>query len=221
MLDFGPPSPDPALRSKKAASTGHLDARGVEALTRAGKMRWDEVEQRNVAVEAPEGAAGGPQRAGIVGIRLDGAPNLAGKPAHVQRAMLDRREKMAAAQAQAKAELASRNEARQLEEAHFDSLKVVLEPRLKDWSEEYGKKKNIRALLAGMDRVIWPEANWQPISIADLLQARNVKRAYFKAARVVHPDKLVDLDYEKKFIGRRVFDALAQAYAEFENSGAM
>mmetsp|Transcript_12979 Transcript_12979/g.41144 ORF Transcript_12979/g.41144 Transcript_12979/m.41144 type:complete len:261 (+) Transcript_12979:174-956(+) len=80
-------------------------------------------------------------------------------------------------------------------------------------------KKNIRALLADMDKVMWPEANWQPISIADLIQPGKVKKAYYRASRYVHPDKLVGLTCEQRFIGQTVFDALSQAYAEFENAG--
>ena len=33
------------------------------------------------------------------------------------------------------------------------ALKAQLDPQLKQWSEDHGKKKNIRALLAGMDQV--------------------------------------------------------------------
>ena len=53
----------------------------------------------------------------------------------------------------------------------------------------------------------------------DLLDAKKVKRAYYKASRSVHPDKLVNLPVEQRFVGKRVFDALSQAYAEFEESG--
>ena len=49
---------------------------------------------------------------------------------------------------------------------------------------------------------------------------KKVKRAYYKASRFVHPDKLVNLSTEQKFIGKRVFDALSQAYADFENGNS-
>ena len=53
----------------------------------------------------------------------------------------------------------------------------------------------------------------------DLLEPKKVKRAYYKASRFVHPDKLVGLSVEQRFVGKRIFDALSQAYAEFEESG--
>ena len=151
------------------------------------------------------------------GITLDGPLNTAGKAAHVASAMRERRASMVANQAAAKEALRERAAAKASEEAAFDDLHVKLGPLLKAWSEDHGKKKNVRALLAGMDKVMWPESNWTPISIGDLLDPKKVKRAYYKASRFVHPDKLVNLTTEQKFIGKRVFDALSQAYADFEN----
>ena len=52
-----------------------------------------------------------------------------------------------------------------------------------------------------------------------MLEPKKVKRAYYKASRFVHPDKLVGLSVEQRFVGKRIFDALSQAYAEFEESG--
>lgn len=43
-----------------------------------------------------------------------------------------------------------------------------------------------------------------------------LKRYYFKASLVVHPDKVGDLGAEEKFIAARVFDALTLAK---ENAG--
>ena len=68
-------------------------------------------------------------------------------------------------------------------------------------------------------QVMWEGSGWKPISIGDLLEAKKVKRAYYKASRFVHPDKLVGLSVEQRFVGKRIFDALSQAYAEFEESG--
>jgi len=119
-------------------------------------------------------------------------------------------------QATAKEEIRRRNAEAAEHEKEMDRLRVVLGPKLKNWSEEFGKKKNIRALLAGMDKVMWPEANWKPISIGDLLQPAQVKKAYYKASRCCHPDKLVGLSLEQRFIGQTIFDALSQALVDFE-----
>ena len=142
--------------------------------------------------------------------------DLSSKAPEVAAAILGRRASLAAAQSDARAALKARSDAAAAEEAAFDELRGRLGAALKEWSEDHGKKKNVRALLAGMGKVMWPEANWTPISIGDLLDPKKVKRAYYKASRFVHPDKLVNLTTEQKFVGTRVFDALSQAYAEFD-----
>ena len=41
-----------------------------------------------------------------------------------------------------------REQKKKADEAEFDRLRALLGPKLKEWSEQYGKKKDIRALLA-------------------------------------------------------------------------
>mmetsp|Transcript_7792 Transcript_7792/g.10870 ORF Transcript_7792/g.10870 Transcript_7792/m.10870 type:complete len:381 (+) Transcript_7792:49-1191(+) len=143
--------------------------------------------------------------------------------ARMQQAIHERKQSLADTiadnQNQAKEEMRKRQEQEDEEQKECDRLRQTLGPKLKDWSEEFGRKKNIRALLAGMDKVMWAEANWKSISIADLLEPSKVKKAYYKASRYVHPDKLVGLSVEQRFIGKTIFDALTQAMTEFEQSG--
>ena len=120
---------------------------------------------------------------------MDGPLETEGKSEEVKQAMLKRRQSLAAAQFEAREELRRQTQSKLDEELAFEKLHLSHGPNLKQWSEEFGKKKNIRALLAGMDRVMWPTAKWGPISIGDLLDPKKVKRAYYKAARAVHPDK--------------------------------
>lgn len=44
-----------------------------------------------------------------------------------------------------------------------------------------------------------------------MLDDSKLKRYYFKASLVVHPDKVRELGVEEKFIAARVFDALTMA----------
>ena len=113
-----------------------------------------------------------------------------------------------------------REQKKKADEAEFDRLRALLGPKLKEWSEQYGKKKDIRALLAGMHNVMWEDSGWAPVSLADLLEPKKVRVQFLKASRKVHPDKLVNLDVEKRFIGKRVFDALSQAYTQFEEANS-
>jgi len=46
-----------------------------------------------------------------------------------------------------------------------------------------------------------------------------VHKVFKKATLVVHPDRTVNLDHEKRFIAKRVFDALNQAFGELNGAG--
>jgi hypothetical protein len=62
--------------------------------------------------------------------------------------------------------------------------------RVADWTD--GKKKNIRALLCSLDKVLWEgETKWKPVGMHDLVTADQVKKAFRKAVLVVHPDKVI------------------------------
>merc|ERR1712070_640521 len=100
--------------------------------------------------------------------------------------------------------------AKAAEEDSEMELRQRLDPMLKQWSEEYGQKKNIRALLAGLDQVmplVWPDKPFTPASMADLLDDAKVKKAYQKAVLKVHPDKVRRLPHENRFVAKRAFDA--------------
>ena len=207
VVDLGA-APEPP---KKNAQSLSQDT--VQQLVREGKMRWDDVDQRYVAVEVVEEA-----RIGIQAVSI-GNEDLSSKAPEVQQAILERRQALQDAQEEKRARLRAQRSAAESEADAQITLKAQLDPQLKRWSEDHGKKKNIRALLAGMDQVMWEGSGWKPISIGDLLEPKKVKRAYYKASRFVHPDKLVNLSVEQRFVGKRIFDALSQAYAEFEESG--
>lgn len=62
--------------------------------------------------------------------------------------------------------------------------------KIRDWTD--GKERNIRALLGSLNDVLWEGAEkWQQPRMADLLSAVQVKKSYYKACLVVHPDKQV------------------------------
>jgi cyclin G-associated kinase len=63
--------------------------------------------------------------------------------------------------------------------------------------------------------VLWEGNRWKAIGLGDVLTPAQVKLAYRKAMLVVHTDRCSGLDVEKKFIGKRVFEAINEAYTEF------
>jgi len=152
-----------------------------------------------------------------IGISLESsAVNVSGKSATVQAAVHARVNDMKKAQNAALQELRERERKAKAEEDAEDVVRRRLEPRIKAWSEEHGKKKQLRALLASLHIILWPEAKWKQVSIGDILDDKKARRCYLKATLKVHPDKTKDLDPEKRFIAKRVFDALSQAFTQFE-----
>ena len=192
---------------------------------------WDEVDQRWVVVEngatnvsgsvaAPPGQSSTPpsdEKNNIKGISLD-ASNAIGKSVHVQAAVNHRVNQMKVAQEKAKEELKQREEQKKLAENEEDEVRKRLEPKVKAWSEEHGKKKQLAALLSSLHIILWPEAEWKAVSLGDLLEDKKLRRCYLRASLKVHPDKTRDLDAEKRFLAKRIFDALSQAMTVYEDS---
>ena len=165
---------------------------------------------------APPGADSAIPKKKEVGISLDPA-NAVGKSAAVQAAVNGRVNEMRESQQKALDEIRNRKIQEEAAKEEEDVVRKRLEPRIKAWSEEHGKKKQLRALLASLHTILWPGANWKQISIGDVLDDAKVKKNFHKASRVVHPDKTHHLDAEKRFLAKRIFDALSQAKTEFDD----
>lgn len=143
--------------------------------------------------------------------------NAASKSHSVQAAVHKRVNEVRESQQKAIQEIKEREEKKKMDEAAEDEVRKRLEPKIKAWSEEHGKKKQLRALLGTLHTILWPEANWKPIGLGDLLDDKKCKLAFHKASRVVHPDKTHHLDAEKRFLAKRIFDALSQAKSQFDD----
>lgn len=98
-----------------------------------------------------------------------------------------------------------------------DEARKRLEPAVKAWSEEHGQKKQLRALLGSLHKILWPDAKWKPVSLGDILDHQKCSTCYKRAALVVHPDRTRGLNAVERFLSKRIFAALSQAKAEFDN----
>eukprot|EP00581_Thalassiosira_minuscula_P017548 CAMPEP_0183714550 /NCGR_PEP_ID=MMETSP0737-20130205/9028_1 /TAXON_ID=385413 /ORGANISM="Thalassiosira miniscula, Strain CCMP1093" /LENGTH=531 /DNA_ID=CAMNT_0025943495 /DNA_START=67 /DNA_END=1662 /DNA_ORIENTATION=- len=195
---------------------------------------WDDVDQRWVEGPVKNGeakASAAPSRSGSTVSNSNGGVDSAtssvkgislsrnsavGKSANVQAAVHARVNEMETSQQKAIAELRAREAQKANADAEEDVVRQRLEPKLRAWAEEHGKKKQLRALLANLHTILWEGSGWKQVSLADVLDDSKVKRVYHKASRVVHPDKTGHLDAEKRFVAKRVFDALTQAKVEFD-----
>ena len=190
---------------------------------------WDDVDQRWVEAGAQNGekkatattsinssTGVASTTAAVRGISLSRS-NAVGKSANVQNAVEARVNEMENSQQKAINELRTREAEKAKAESDEDVVRQRLEPKIKAWAEEHGQKKQLRALLANLHTILWEGSGWKQVSLADVLDDSKVKRVYFKASRVVHPDKTGHLDAEKRFIAKRVFDALTQAKVQWDN----
>ncbi|CAJ1940162.1 unnamed protein product [Cylindrotheca closterium] len=180
---------------------------------------WDDIDQRWVEAKpqtpAP-GAVATKPKGKVVGVKLDGSSGI-GKSVSVQAGVNKRVNEMKEAQQKALEEVREREAKKKRDEDEEDIVRKQLEPKIKAWAEEHGKKKQIRALLGTLHIILWPGAKWKQIGIGDLLEDKKVKRAFHKATLVVHPDKTHDLPPDQRFLAKRIFDALSQAKTEFDN----
>jgi hypothetical protein len=68
------------------------------------------------------------------------------------------------------------------------ALSESVDARIAAWRN--GKQDNLRALLGSLDSVLWPEAGWKKIGLAELVLPNKVKIQYMKGISKVHPDKV-------------------------------
>eukprot|EP00462_Mataza_sp_D1_P023188 CAMPEP_0175128836 /NCGR_PEP_ID=MMETSP0087-20121206/5146_1 /TAXON_ID=136419 /ORGANISM="Unknown Unknown, Strain D1" /LENGTH=593 /DNA_ID=CAMNT_0016410935 /DNA_START=56 /DNA_END=1834 /DNA_ORIENTATION=+ len=88
-----------------------------------------------------------------------------------------------------------------------------VDARLAAWEMRNGKKNDIRGLLSGLHTILWPEAKWKKVSLADMLDKKAVRKAYIAACRMLHPDKIPsDSSTENKLIGERAIQRVQEAW---------
>jgi hypothetical protein len=88
----------------------------------------------------------------------------------------------------ATAELAAYNTAAAADEDQRTLLYDSVEAKITQW--QTSKESNLRALLSSLDSILWPEAGWKKVSMAELVVVNKVKVIYMKAIAKVHPDKV-------------------------------
>ncbi len=97
----------------------------------------------------------------------------------------------------------------------FDIAREKHGKRLDAWAFNGKEKRNVRSLLSTMQTVLWEGNTWKPVGLGDLLDPKQVKLAYRKAMLVVHPDRCSGMESETKFIAKRVFEGVNEAYQDF------
>ncbi|GAV71928.1 DnaJ domain-containing protein [Cephalotus follicularis] len=119
--------------------------------------------------------------------------------------------------AQAVADMNQRDRQTQYEQEERRRLADTLDFEIKRWAA--GKEGNMRALLSSLQQVLWPECDWEPVSLTDLITSTSVKKVYRKATLYVHPDKVQQkgATLQQKYIAEKVFDILKEAWNKFNS----
>ncbi|KAB8228637.1 UBA/TS-N domain protein [Aspergillus alliaceus] len=95
------------------------------------------------------------------------------------------------------------------------ALTDSVDARLTAWKG--GKQDNLRALLASLDTVLWPDAGWKKINMSELIMPNKVKLQYMKGIAKVHPDKIsTTATTEQRMIAGAVFGTLNEAWDKFK-----
>jgi hypothetical protein len=108
------------------------------------------------------------------------------------------------------------SKAEAIQQAKFD-LDRDLGDKMTSWAIKNHNKKDIRTLLATLHTVMWPNSPWKEISLGDLMTDSAVKKFYYKAVMVVHPDKRQNDEALVQYISERVFQALNEAWEKYNS----
>ncbi|OBZ70135.1 UBA domain-containing protein 7 [Grifola frondosa] len=103
-----------------------------------------------------------------------------------------------------------RKRAAEAEDQERYELKDGVDARLSAWKG--GKETNIRALIASLEMVLWPELGWQKVGMHELVTPAQVKIRYTKAIAKLHPDKLNvhNTTLEQRMIANGVFGVMGR-----------
>lgn len=149
------------------------------------------------------------------------SPTPAAAPAP-QPKVFDRDKLVAAREEEVKSRVAAAQDFKQelddlkeREGEEFAAARDAHDANLTSWSTQNNEKRNVRNLLTSMQNVLWPGARWKAVGLGDVIEPKKVKLHYRKAMLVVHPDRCSGQSVEVRFIAKRIFEAVNEAYQEF------
>jgi hypothetical protein len=99
--------------------------------------------------------------------------------------------------------------------AEVEQAKATHDARLTAWAFKGKERNNVRSLLSTMHTVLWEGNRWKECGLGDVIEPKKVKLQYRKAMLVVHPDRCSNLSVEVRFIAKRIFEAINEAYNDF------
>lgn len=144
--------------------------------------------------------------------------DLEGKSDFVKAKVMARRNDLKKLQEERVAEAGEREAAMMSEQDEKAALKHLYDPKIREWGDETigTQKRNVRALIANLQNVLWEGAKWEPVPMAKLIDPKRIRIYYLKAVTVVHPDKHNTIpDVGHRYVATQIFHYLEQAWREF------
>eukprot|EP00477_Mikrocytos_mackini_P000257 GAHX01000271.1.p1 GENE.GAHX01000271.1~~GAHX01000271.1.p1 ORF type:complete len:446 (-),score=108.53 GAHX01000271.1:552-1889(-) len=98
----------------------------------------------------------------------------------------------------------------QQQEKELFDMKNKIDDKIAAWKiTDEGADKDIYQLISTMDEIVWDGCDFPKFGILEMSQDRNsLKKCYFKAMLKLHPDKVVRLDDEKKYLAGQLVSLL-------------
>jgi len=96
-----------------------------------------------------------------------------------------------------------------------------VEDGIRKWAEKDKQRNNIRTLLCTVHSVVWEGCKWNSLSLSDLMSNAQIKKNYYKAITLFHPDKNQEGDYKQKYISERITNELNAAWDQFRKENNM
>ncbi|KAI7867492.1 hypothetical protein BDF14DRAFT_1801559 [Spinellus fusiger] len=121
-----------------------------------------------------------------------------------------------------KALAAMRAQAAQQEAEDAEKLEKTDEVNVKLMAWKAGKEQNLRALLATLDILLWPGAQWNGAQMSELVHPKKCKMVYLRAIAKVHPDKLSSsTTIEQRMLASAIFSTLNEAWDIFRQTNTV
>lgn len=133
----------------------------------------------------------------------------------LERRLSERQVEVQARQQERVRQLAVEEAKRSEVEQKRDRAQAGIDSRVSRWASG----KGIRQMLATLNHILSERRVTDDVAAGALGSSDQVKRAYLKAVRKLHPDKLTGLPLEQRLEAQAVFAVLSTAHAEFAKHG--
>ncbi len=96
---------------------------------------------------------------------------------------------------------------------------IDLESKLQTWElNPNGTRRNLRNLIASLHTILWVDSGWKTLSLIQLMDITQIKKAYRQILIIAHPDKLTQNPPEHQVIGARIFDVITTSFKQYQET---